>query len=129
MKQKLFFLIKKFSEKNDVTDILVLNTGGPPIIEFKKITKEGVDFIVEHRLEEKNKLPNTKAKQEFKLAADAKSLTRERSGEMFGNPDLLKEEGSPDGVRRAFWLYQAVMATGGTVPLHIHEWANSFPSE
>jgi LysM repeat protein len=37
-------------------------------------------------------LPNTKAKQEFKLAADAKSLTRERSGEMFGNPDLLKEE-------------------------------------
>ncbi|HAY37215.1 MAG: DUF6483 family protein [Rhodothermales bacterium] len=43
--------------------------------------------------------------------------------------DLLKEEGSPDGVRRAFWLYQAVMATGGTVPLHIHEWATSFPSE
>ena len=37
-------------------------------------------------------LPNTKAKQEFKLESDAKSLTRERSGELFGNPDLLKEE-------------------------------------
>ena len=32
--------VNKFSEKNDVTDILVLNTGGPPIIEFKKITNE-----------------------------------------------------------------------------------------
>jgi polyhydroxyalkanoate synthesis regulator phasin len=37
-------------------------------------------------------LPNTKAKEDLKLKADAKSLTRERSGEMFGNPDLLKEE-------------------------------------
>lgn len=37
-------------------------------------------------------LPNTKAKQDFKLESDAKSLTRERSAEMFGNPDLLKEE-------------------------------------
>ena len=32
--------VNKFSEKNDVTDILVLNTGGPPIIEFAKITNE-----------------------------------------------------------------------------------------
>ena len=32
--------VNKFSEKNDVTDILVLNTGGPPIIEFKKITNK-----------------------------------------------------------------------------------------
>ena len=32
--------VNKFSEKNDVTDILVLNTGGPPIIEFTKITNE-----------------------------------------------------------------------------------------
>ena len=32
--------VNKFSEKNNVTDILVLNTGGPPIIEFKKITNE-----------------------------------------------------------------------------------------
>ena len=37
-------------------------------------------------------LPDTKAKQDFKLESDAKSLTRERSNEMFGNPDLLKEE-------------------------------------
>ena len=35
--------VNKFSEKNDVTDILVLNTGGPPIIEFKKITNEDWD--------------------------------------------------------------------------------------
>ena len=32
--------VNKFAEKNNVTDILVLNTGGPPIIEFKKITNE-----------------------------------------------------------------------------------------
>ena len=32
--------VNKFAEKNDVTDILVLNTGGPPIIEFEKITNE-----------------------------------------------------------------------------------------
>ena len=32
--------VNKFAEKNDVTDILVLNTGGPPIIEFGKITNE-----------------------------------------------------------------------------------------
>jgi len=32
--------VNKFAEKNDVTDILVLNTGGPPIIEFTKITNE-----------------------------------------------------------------------------------------
>ena len=37
-------------------------------------------------------LPNTKAKQDLKLEADSQSLTRKRSGEMFGNPDLLKEE-------------------------------------
>ena len=32
--------VKKFAEKNSRTDILVLNTGGPPIIEFGKITNE-----------------------------------------------------------------------------------------
>jgi len=32
--------VNKFAEKNNVTDILVLNTGGPPIIEFEKITNE-----------------------------------------------------------------------------------------
>ena len=37
-------------------------------------------------------LPNTKAKQDFKLEADAQSLTRERSSNYFGNRDLLKEE-------------------------------------
>ena len=37
-------------------------------------------------------LPNTKAKQDFKLEADAQSLDRSRSSELFGNRDLLKEE-------------------------------------
>ena len=32
--------VNEFAEKNNVTDILVLNTGGPPIIEFGKITNE-----------------------------------------------------------------------------------------
>ena len=32
--------VNKFAEKNNVTDILVLNTGGPPIMEFAKITNE-----------------------------------------------------------------------------------------
>ena len=32
--------VKKFANENNSTDILVLNTGGPPIIEFEKITKE-----------------------------------------------------------------------------------------
>jgi len=32
--------VNKFAEKNSMTDILVLNTGGPPIIEFEKITNE-----------------------------------------------------------------------------------------
>ena len=32
--------VNKFAEKNSTTDILVLNTGGPPIIEFEKITNE-----------------------------------------------------------------------------------------
>ena len=32
--------VNKFAEKNSATDILVLNTGGPPIIEFTKITNE-----------------------------------------------------------------------------------------
>ena len=32
--------VNKFAEKNSMTDILVLNTGGPPIIEFTKITNE-----------------------------------------------------------------------------------------
>ena len=32
--------VKKFANENNSTDILVLNTGGPPIIEFEKISKE-----------------------------------------------------------------------------------------
>ena len=32
--------VNKFAGKNNTTDILVLNTGGPPIIEFRKITNE-----------------------------------------------------------------------------------------
>jgi 3-oxoacyl-[acyl-carrier protein] reductase len=32
--------VNKFAEENSTTDILVLNTGGPPIIEFEKITNE-----------------------------------------------------------------------------------------
>ena len=32
--------VNKFANENNSTDILVLNTGGPPIIEFKKISKE-----------------------------------------------------------------------------------------
>ena len=32
--------VNEFAEKNSTTDVLVLNTGGPPIIEFKKITNE-----------------------------------------------------------------------------------------
>jgi 3-oxoacyl-[acyl-carrier protein] reductase len=32
--------VDKFAEKNSTADILVLNTGGPPIIEFEKITNE-----------------------------------------------------------------------------------------
>ncbi len=32
--------VNKFAEKNNAVDILVLNTGGPPIIEFTKITNE-----------------------------------------------------------------------------------------
>ena len=32
--------VNKFANENNSTDILVLNTGGPPIIEFQKITKE-----------------------------------------------------------------------------------------
>ena len=32
--------VNKFAEQNNSTDILVLNTGGPPIIEFDKITNE-----------------------------------------------------------------------------------------
>ena len=32
--------VNEFAEKNSTTDILVLNTGGPPIIEFGKITNE-----------------------------------------------------------------------------------------
>ena len=35
--------INEFAEKNNSTDILVLNTGGPPVIEFEKITKEDWD--------------------------------------------------------------------------------------
>ena len=32
--------VRKFSEKNDNVDILVLNTGGPPVIEFNKISED-----------------------------------------------------------------------------------------
>ena len=32
--------VNKFANQNNSTDILVLNTGGPPIIEFEKISKE-----------------------------------------------------------------------------------------
>ena len=32
--------VNKFAEKNNTADILVLNTGGPPVIEFEKITNE-----------------------------------------------------------------------------------------
>ena len=32
--------VNEFAEKNSTTDVLVLNTGGPPIIEFEKITNE-----------------------------------------------------------------------------------------
>jgi len=32
--------VNKFAEKNSTADILVLNTGGPPIIEFAEITNE-----------------------------------------------------------------------------------------
>ena len=32
--------VNKFADENNSTDILVLNTGGPPIIEFEKISKE-----------------------------------------------------------------------------------------
>ena len=32
--------VNKFAGENNTTDILVLNTGGPPIIEFEKITNE-----------------------------------------------------------------------------------------
>jgi 3-oxoacyl-[acyl-carrier protein] reductase len=32
--------VNKFAEENSTTDVLVLNTGGPPIIEFSKITND-----------------------------------------------------------------------------------------
>ncbi len=32
--------VNKFADQNDSVDILVLNTGGPPIIEFQKITND-----------------------------------------------------------------------------------------
>ena len=32
--------VNKFADENNSADILVLNTGGPPIIEFEKISKE-----------------------------------------------------------------------------------------
>ncbi len=35
--------VNKFADENNSADILVLNTGGPPIIEFKKISKEDWD--------------------------------------------------------------------------------------
>ena len=35
--------VNEFANKNNSTDILVLNTGGPPVIEFEKITKEDWD--------------------------------------------------------------------------------------
>jgi len=38
--------VNKFAEKNSMTDVLVLNTGGPPMIEFEKITNE--DWVKYH---------------------------------------------------------------------------------
>jgi len=35
--------IDKFVSKHSSTDVLVLNTGGPPVIEFERITKEDWD--------------------------------------------------------------------------------------
>ena len=35
--------VNEFAKKNNSTEILVLNTGGPPVIEFEKITKEDWD--------------------------------------------------------------------------------------
>ncbi len=35
--------VNKFADENNSADILVLNTGGPPIIEFEKISKEDWD--------------------------------------------------------------------------------------
>ena len=32
--------VKEFSQKNSTTDILVLNTGGPPMMDFNKITED-----------------------------------------------------------------------------------------
>ena len=34
------YSVNRFADENNSTDILVLNTGGPPIIEFEKISKE-----------------------------------------------------------------------------------------
>ena len=38
--------VNKFANENNSTDILVLNTGGPPIIEFEKISKEDWENII-----------------------------------------------------------------------------------
>jgi len=32
--------VKEFSQKNSTTDILVLNTGGPPMMEFNAISED-----------------------------------------------------------------------------------------
>ena len=42
--------VNKFANENNSTDILVLNTGGPPIIEFEKITKEEWQSTIETNL-------------------------------------------------------------------------------
>ena len=73
-------------------------------------------------------LPDFLALDKDDLLATCRTGDHFHDGLAVALADLLKEEGSPDGVRRAFWLYQTVIATGGTVPLHIHEWASSFPS-
>ncbi|MDT7858024.1 hypothetical protein RQM47_15360 [Rubrivirga sp. S365] len=35
--------------------------------------------------------------------------------------DLLRETDSAAGQRRALWLYEAVLASGGAVPFDVHE--------
>ena len=37
--------VNRFADENNSADILVLNTGGPPIIEFEKISKEDWEKI------------------------------------------------------------------------------------
>ena len=36
--------------------------------------------------------------------------------------DLMKEEGSEAAVQRAYWLYEAALTRGATLPLQALEW-------